>query len=102
MRGAGSYKNAKIWAVKSHLTTHYKYNQQELDILSIVETKRARRGDLIYVAVTDNRDIGDMYARKAECRSDETVIINTFHLNILRDTVLSARFVLTGERKIAD
>ena len=76
IEAAGGYENAKIWAVKSHLERHYRYNQQQLNVLRILETKRAKKGDIIYVAVENERDIGDLYSRKAECKSDNTVIMN--------------------------
>ena len=68
------YNQAKIWAVKKHLATFYKYNQEELDQLEILETKRNAKEDIVYVAVAEERDIKDMYTRKAECRSDDTNI----------------------------
>ena len=34
---------AKVWAVKSHLAEQYKYNQEELDELVILETKRTNK-----------------------------------------------------------
>ena len=47
----GSYETAKTWAVKDHLARHYRYNNEELDTLEILETKRAAKGDIIYIAV---------------------------------------------------
>ena len=74
MKKTGDYEKAKRWAVKQHLAYHYRYNQRELDKLNILETKRMRKDDIIYIAVDNVRDIGDIYARKAECRSDKTVV----------------------------
>ena len=57
---------------------HYntRYNQAELNNLKILETKRTRKDDIVYIAVDNPRDIGDIYARKAECRSDNTTVKN--------------------------
>ena len=73
-RWAGNYETTKIWAVKAHLAANYQYNQEELDKLDIVETKRMNKDDIVYIAVRNERDIRDIYHRKAECRNDETVV----------------------------
>ena len=74
MRNTRDYSKAKIWAVKSHLARHYRYNQDELDNLEILETKRNSKDDIIYIAVSDERDVKDIYSRKAEVRSDNTTV----------------------------
>ena len=74
MRSTRNYSLAKIYAVKSHLAKHYRYNQEELDRLEILETKRNIKDDIIYIAVADERDIKDIYSRKAEVRSDDTTV----------------------------
>ena len=71
-----SYSQAKIWAIKAHLARHYRYNQQELDELEILETKRNVKDDIIYLAVANEDDIRNIYFRKAECRSDDTIVKN--------------------------
>ena len=68
------YNKAKIWAVKAHLAVYYRYNQEELDRLEILETKRNIKDEIIYIAVTNESDIRDIYSRKAECRRDDTVV----------------------------
>ena len=65
---SGCYKTAKAWAVKAHLYEQYKYNQEELDLLNIVETKRTNRDEIVYVAMDKEADIRDIYYRKAECK----------------------------------
>ena len=67
---------AKVSAVKAHLAYHYEYNQEELDSLTIIKTKRTNKDDIVYIAVEDVRDIADIYGRKAECRSDDTIVKN--------------------------
>ena len=61
----GNYETAKVWAVKSHLTNHYQYNQEELDALTIQETKRTNKDDIIYIAVQDEREIKKIYIEKS-------------------------------------
>ena len=68
------YNVAKVWAVKAHLASQYKYNQEELDALDILETKCNSKDDIIYIATASERDIKDIYSRKAECRSDDTTV----------------------------
>ena len=74
MRKTRNYSQAKIWAVKAHLAQHYRYNQDELDDLDILETKRTNKDDIVYIAMANEIDIKDIYARKAECRSDDTTV----------------------------
>ena len=69
-----NYEMAKVWAVKSHLADKYEYNQEELDELVILETKRTNKDNIVYIAVEEERDIRDIYYRKAECQRDETVV----------------------------
>ena len=57
MKTTKDYSKAKNWAVKEHLAKNYMYNQQELDELQILETKRTNRDDVVYIAVRDERDI---------------------------------------------
>ena len=70
----GNYETAKVWAVKAHLANHYRYNQEELDSLAILETKRTNKDEIIYIATEDECDIKDIYFRKAECRSDDMIV----------------------------
>ena len=69
-----NYEQAKSWAVKAHLEKHYRYDAEELRNLQILETKRNAKEEIIYIAVADERDIKDIYSRKAECRSDDTIV----------------------------
>ena len=68
------YSRAKKWAVKAHLAHYYRYSQDELDSLEILETKRALKDNIIYIALGKERDVKDIYARKAEMRCDKTVV----------------------------
>ena len=52
----------------------YDYNQEELDALNIIETKRTNRDDIVYIATEIEEEIRDIYLRKAECWRDETVV----------------------------
>ena len=72
----GDYELAKIKAAKEHLSYYYRYNKEELEDLEILETKRTNKDEILYIAVRDQRDIGDIYARKAECQQDETIVKN--------------------------
>ena len=72
-----NYEVAKVWAIKEHLANNYLYNQEELDKLKIEETKRSNKGDdILYLAARSTSDIRDIYARKAECRADNTTVKN--------------------------
>ena len=73
-RSTSDYNTAKVWAVKTHLAKHYKYDQEELDVLDILETKCNIKYDIVYIAVANERDIKDIYSRKAEFRSDNIVV----------------------------
>ena len=68
------YELAKIWAVKHHLAVYYRYDQNELNELTILETKRTNRDNIVYIAVQDEQDIRDIYARKVECKCDKTTV----------------------------
>ena len=71
------YNIAKILAVKEHLREYYKYNQEELDELNIIETKTTNKKDnCIYIAVEDHEHIRDIYHRKAECKRNEVSLRN--------------------------
>ena len=74
MKKTRNYSQAKTWAVKAHLAQHYRYNQQELDALDILETKHTNKDDIVYIATANEMDIKDIYSRKAECRSDDTTV----------------------------
>ena len=74
LKSTRNYSEAKCWAIKDHLMKYYSYNQRELDDLQILETKRAKKDDIIYFAVKSEDDIRDIYQRKAECRQDDTTI----------------------------
>ena len=56
---------------------YYKYNEEELEKISIVETKLNPKGEgTIYIAVEDKSDIKDLFKRKAECKRNEAVLRN--------------------------
>ena len=74
MRDSKDYTKAKIHAVKAHLYKHYRYNNEELKDLNILETKRNSKDNIIYIALADERDVKDIYARKAEVRSENTTV----------------------------
>ena len=75
MTAAKDYRTAKVWEIKKHLADNYEYNQEELNRLNIVETKRSLKGDdIVYLAMTDKADIRDIYACKAECCNDDTTV----------------------------
>ena len=77
MRKTRDYEEAKIWAVKEHLAVNYRYNQEELDRLEIVETRRSNKDDkVVYIAMRRRTDIRDIYTRREECRNDKTVVKN--------------------------
>ena len=74
MRKNRNYSQAKIQAVKTHLKNHYRYNQEELENIEILETKRNVKDNIVYIAVSNERDVKDIYSRKAEVRSDNTIV----------------------------
>ena len=74
MRDPKDYTKAKIHAVKAHLYKHYRYNNEELKDLNILETERNSKDNIIYIALSDERDVKDIYARKAEVRSENTIV----------------------------
>ena len=50
---------------------------ENFDNLDILETRRTSKQDnILYIALRNKRDIREVYARKADCRSDDTVIRN--------------------------
>ena len=69
------YEKAKVEVVKHHLRRFYKYNSDELETLTIAETKYLTKGNgMIYIAFTDQEDITDIYVRKADCRQDDVIL----------------------------
>ena len=77
MTGTKNYERAKVRAIKEHLMNNYRYNEEELENLNILETKRSQKGDnIIYMAMEDKEDVRDIYARKAELRVDGTTVKN--------------------------
>ena len=64
----------KKWAVKAHLADFYEYDQRKLDELNILETKITNKDEVVYIAVEKERDIKDIYLRKAECRNENAVV----------------------------
>ena len=72
-----NFEKAKEGTVKEHLKKYYKYNKRELEELEILETKYNPKGEgLIYIAVAEREQIRDIYKRKAECKRDETTLLN--------------------------
>ena len=70
-------RKAKVGVVREHLRRYYNYNEDELDVINIEETKYNSNGDgIIYIAMTDKEDIRDIYRRKAECKRDEVYLKN--------------------------
>ena len=51
----GNYEKAKDWAAKAHLARYYRYNQEELDTLIILETKRTNRDEIMYIVHCSGR-----------------------------------------------
>ena len=95
------YEVAKDMAVKTHLKRYYKYNSEELEVLSIRETMASNKGEgMIHVAVEDHDDIRDMFARKADCKRDDTILRNFVPPQFLHAFKLSIGFVLTNVKKM--
>ena len=69
------YENAKMDAVHAHLRKYYKFNSDEIENISIIETSVSR--DTIYIAVEEREDITDLYIRKADCKRDE-IFLRTY------------------------
>ena len=70
-----NYEKAKVNMIKQYLKTTYKYNDNELNKINIMETKITIKKDIfIYIALDDLEDIKDIYRRKAEIRRDDTTL----------------------------
>ena len=87
MKKTKDYNQAKCWAVKEHLAANYDYNQAELDELKILETKCTNRDEIIYIAAETERDIKDIYLRKAECMNDKTIVKNYIPPHFFREVL---------------
>ena len=54
-----NYEDAKIEVVRDHLRNYYKYDENEIDLLKIAETRVSK--ETIYIAVENQDDIRDIY-----------------------------------------
>ena len=69
------YEKAKIIAIKTLLSEQLEYNSEELDELTIKETKMTSNGEkVIYTALEDHRQVRELYIRKAEIKNDKIIV----------------------------
>ena len=67
----------KLNIVREHLMRYYKYNEEEIEELTIEETKITIKGYIyIYIAVAHINDIRDIYRRKYEIKRDNLFLRN--------------------------
>ena len=77
MEKTNNYDDAKEHAVREFLEYYLKFSEDELDEMTIVETKIATGVDnIIYIAMDDAEHIKNIHRRKAECKNDFINIIN--------------------------
>ena len=67
-----NYEKAKMNLATEHLRKYYKYDDNEIEQIEIIETKMTVKDEIfIYIVVKDTMDIRDIYRRKAEIRRDD-------------------------------
>ena len=70
-----SYNEAKILAVKELLQYKLDYDVEELEALTIDDTKMSNKGDdIINVAMSSEDEVRDIYKRKAECKEESITV----------------------------
>ena len=77
LKEENNYEKVKLNLVTKHLRKHYKYDDNEIEQLEILETKITVKDEIfIYIALKDSQDIRDIYRRKAEIRRDDIYLRN--------------------------
>ena len=72
-----SFEKAKVIALKDFLAENLGYIQDELDVLSVQETKFSKPGEnILYVALSEKEQVKELHVRRAECRNDNLTIRN--------------------------
>ena len=71
-----SYKRCKILAVEDFLMKYLDYDREELDELTIAETRLAATENIIYIAFTEQEQVRELHMRKAEMKNDMITIRN--------------------------
>ena len=70
-----NYEKVKLNLVNEHLRKYYKYDEDEIKQVEILETKITVKDEIfIYIVTKNNIDIKDIYRRKAEIRRDDIYI----------------------------
>ena len=78
-KNQGDFERAKIAVIREHLSRYYKYNNAELEAVTIVETKYNKKmgsEGTLYFATKDKQDIVDLFIRKSECKRDDVSLRN--------------------------
>ena len=64
-------EEARKSAVREYLRYFLAYNQEELDDLEIIETKRATKDKIVYCALDKKEDVKEIHSRRAASQNDE-------------------------------
>ena len=71
------FEKSKLLAVEDLLAKHLEYNREELDELTIVETRLAATGEnIIYVAFMDHNQVREVHMQKTELKNDLIMVRN--------------------------
>ena len=72
-----SFERFKILAVEDLLSKYIEYDKEELEELTIVETRLAANGEkVIYIALHDHEQIKEIYVQKVEMKDDVVTVRN--------------------------
>ena len=70
-----NFEEAKVLAVKEFLKYNLDYEEEELNELNIMETRLSTKGeDVIYVAMSSEEEIKELYIRKAEAQNEDILV----------------------------
>ena len=71
------FEKAKVTTFKNFLRDRLGYINEELDTLSLVETKFATKGDnVLNIAMSNQEHIRELHVRRAECQDDSITVRN--------------------------
>ena len=71
------FEKAKVTTFKNFLKDRLGYIDEELDTLSLVETKFATKGDnVLNIAMSNQEHIRELHVRRAECQDDSITVRN--------------------------
>ena len=75
MKKGLNFEDAKVEAFKEFLNYNLNYEEEELVMLKVAETRMSKRGDnFLNVALVDQDDVRELYVRKSASRNDNIIL----------------------------